>query len=120
MAAPPIGKYFAIIIAESGQKQLIYRSDAQRITEPGMPYFVQYETEQVLIDGEFWRLLSIADKIAAITGKSRILEPAGYLALSKCLEAYGKTFADDYMFFASRLNTAKARLCGFLALAGKE
>ena len=120
MAAPPVGKYFAIIIADSGQKQLIYRFDAQRITEPGMSYKVQYETEQVLIDGEFWRLLDTADKIAAVMGKTRALEPAGYLALSRCMEAYGNEFADNYLYFTARANTARARLCGFLALAEKE
>lgn len=120
MANPPLNKYFAIVIADSGQKQLLYRFDAQYITARGMPYQVQFETERVLIDGEFWKLLNIADKIAAITGKSRILEPAGYLVLSKCMEAYGREFADDYLYFASRLNTAKARLCGFLTLAKAE
>lgn len=120
MAAPPVGKYFALIIADSGQKQLIYRLDAQKIEIEGTPYLVQFETEQVLIDGEFWRLLGVADRIAAVMGKTRILEPAGYLALSKCLEVYGEGFADDYMYFAARIDTAKARLCGFLALAGKE
>ena len=120
MAAPPVGKHFAIIIADSGQKQLIYRLDAQRITHEGSPYSVQFETEQVLIDGEFWRLLGIADKIAAVMGKMRVLEPAGYLALSRCMETYGEAFADDYMYFTARIDTAKARLCGFLALAGKE
>lgn len=120
MAAPPVGKFFAIIVADSGQKQLIYRLDAQKVQCEGTPYFVQFETEQVLIDGEFWLLLGIADKIAAIVGKTRVLEPAGYLALSKCREAYGENFADDYMYFAARINTAKARLCGFLALAEKE
>ena len=117
MAAPPIDKHFAVIIADSGQKQLIYRLDAQKIEGGGTPYLVQYETEQVLIDGEFWRLLGIADKIAAVVGKSRVLEPAGYLTLSKCIETYGEAFADEYMYFAARIDTAKARLCGFLALA---
>lgn len=117
MAAPPIGKHFAIVIADSGQKQLIYRLEAQRITDPGTPYLVQFETEQVLIDGEFWRLLSVADKIAAVVGKMRVLEPANYLTLSKGLERYGDTFADDFDFFTSRIGTPQARLCGFLALA---
>lgn len=120
MAAPPIDKYFAVIIADSGQKQLIYRLDAQKVQSEGTPYLVQFETEQVLIDDEFWRLLGIADKIAAVVGKMRVLEPAGYLTLSKCIETYGEAFADDYMYFSARLDTAKTRLCGFLALADKE
>lgn len=120
MAAPPVGKYFAVIIADSGQKQLIYRLDAQKIEGGGTPYLVQYETEQVLIDGEFWGLLGVADKLATVVGKSRVLEPVGYLTLAKGMEMYGEGFADEYMFFAARLNTAKARLCGFLALAESE
>lgn len=120
MAAPPVGKYFAVVIADSGQKQLIYRLDAQKVQYEGMPYLVQFETEQVLIDNEFWRLLGIADKIAAVVGKTRVLEHAGYLALSKCREAYGEDFVYDYTYFAARVDTAKARLCGFLALAKKE
>lgn len=120
MANPPLDKYFAFIIADSGQKQLIYRFDAQRITASGLPYQVQFETERVLIDSEFWRLLGIADKIAAVMGKTRVLDPAGYLALSRCMEAHGEAFADDYAYFTARTNTAKARLCGFLASAGKE
>lgn len=120
MAHPPIRTHFAIIIADSGQKQLIYRLDAQYIEHGYTPYLVQFETEQVTIDAEFWHLLGIADKIASVIGKMRVLEPANYLALQKCLDAYGSTFADEYTYFTQRAETAKARLCGFLALANKE
>ena len=117
MARPPVGKYFAIIIADSGQKQLIYRLDAQRIDAPGAAYTVQFETEQVLIDGNFWRLLGITDRIAGAVGKTRVLEPPGYLALAKCLEKYGDGFIQDFDFFTARIDTPQARLCGFLALS---
>lgn len=120
MLHPPVGKRFAIIIADSGQKQLIYRLDAQRIERDGMTYTVQFETEQVLIDDEFWRLLSIADKLADVIGKTRILEPASYLTLSKCLDTYGDGFLDDFDFFSARIDTPAARLCGFLAMKKEE
>lgn len=120
MRHPPVGKRFAIVIADSGQKQLIYRLEAQRIERDGMPYLVQFETEQVLIDDEFWRMLGIADMLASVIGKTRILEPASYLTLSKCLEAYGDSFSDDFDFFSARIDTPKARLCGFLALKKEE
>lgn len=120
MERPPVGKRFAIIIADSGQKQLIYRLDAQRIERDGMPYTVQFETEHVLIDDEFWRMLGIADLLADVIGKTRILEPPSYLTLSKCLEAYGEDFLEDFDFFSARIDTPKARLCGFLALKKEE
>lgn len=120
MAHPPVGKLFAIIIADSGQKQLIYRLDAQVIPYENTPYLVQFETEQVLINAEFWTLLGIADRIASVVGKMRVLEPANYLYLQKCMDAYGESFAEDYLYFTQRAETAAARLCGFLALADKE
>lgn len=115
MDNPPIKKPFAVIIAESGQKQLIYRLEAQTIEERGAPYIVQYETEQVCIDGEFWEMLGIADKMALVLGKTKILDPPSYLTLSKCMREYGQEFFYQYSFFTSRVDTAKARLCGFLA-----
>jgi hypothetical protein len=36
------------------------------------------------------------------------------------MDAYGEDFAEDYLYFAQRAETATARLCGFLALADKE
>lgn len=120
MAHPPVEKKFAIIIADSGQKQLIYRLDAQFILSERTPYLVQFETEQVLINTEFWKLLGIADRIASVVGKMRVLEPANYLFLQKCMDTYGESFAEDYQYFTQRAETAAARLCGFLALADKE
>lgn len=120
MTHPPVEKKFAIIIADSGQKQLIYRLDAQFILSENTPYLVQFETEQVTIDAEFWHLLGIADKIASVVGKMRVLEPANYLFLQKCMDTYGESFAEDYQYFTQRAETAAARLCGFLALADKE
>lgn len=120
MAHPPVEKKFAIIIADSGQKQLIYRLDAQFILSESTPYLVQFETEQVLINTEFWKLLGIADRIASVVGKMRVLEPANYLFLQKCMDTYGESFAEDYQYFTQRAETAAARLCGFLALADKE
>lgn len=49
-------------VADSGQKQLIYRLDAQVIQSENTPYLVQFETEQVLINAEFWKQLGIADR----------------------------------------------------------
>lgn len=120
MAHPPVERKFAIIIADSGQKQLIYRLDAQFILSESTPYLVQFETEQVLINTEFWKLLGIADRIASVVGKMRVLEPANYLFLQKCMDTYGESFAEDYQYFTQRAETAAARLCGFLALADKE
>lgn len=120
MLNPPINTYFAFIIAESGQKQLIYRFDAQRILSADMPYEVQYEAERVIIDKTFWHMLRVADNLATLFGKSRVLDPVSYLTLSKYIEAYGGDAAEDCLFFASRLDTAQARLCGFLAMAEEK
>ena len=117
MANPPIGRDFAVVIADSGQKQLIYRLDTQRVSTAGTPYLIQFETEQVLVDADFWRMLGIADKIARVCGKTHVVEPPSYLTLAKCIERYGDGFVEEFEFFAARIDTPQARLCGFLALS---
>lgn len=116
MRNPPVGKKFAVVIADSGQKQLLYRLDVQTISADGDPYVAQFETEQVPIDTRFWELLRIADKIASVLGKTRVGDPENYLAMGKYIEAYGRESAGEYLHFTKLVDTPQGRLCGFLAL----
>lgn len=111
---PPLKKYFAIIIADSGQKQLIYRLQAQKIHSPETPFYVQFETRHVCINNKFWGLMNIANKISAIVGKSRVMDPLSYNDLSLYLERYGDEAYNEYMYFKQNIKTAECALSAWL------
>lgn len=111
---PPVNNYFAFVFSETGQKQLIYRLEAQKIQSKKDSFTVQYEEDQVTIDSSFWRLLDCADNIASLYGKKRLDEPVTFAITAKYLEVYSNL--DGLRYWQRNFDTPESRLCAFLAV----
>lgn len=114
LKAPPVGSHFACIIADSGQKQLIYRIDAQKIGKKEDPFYVQFETERTRIDKHFWSLLYIANRLSCVVGKSKVLNEPSYVDLMAYMQEYGDESYTEYDAFKKAIKTPECRLAAWL------
>jgi len=79
---------FAIILADSGKKQIIFRSP---VNFDRNLFIVQLEELRVLVDrSRFQEVLGLATCISAAIGKkSLLLEPAAFNNYRRCIELFG-------------------------------
>lgn len=82
---PPVPP-FAIILADSGKKQIIFRSP---VNHDRYHYVVQFEEEQIEVTPGFQSILVLATKISAAVGKKQMLEPNTFNVYRQCIDFFG-------------------------------
>lgn len=78
---------FAIVLSDSGKKQLIFRAP---VNYDVSNFIVQFEDDQVLVDIHEWkRILPIATKLSAAVGKKALLDPCNFNTCLSCINYFG-------------------------------
>lgn len=105
---------WCIVLATSGQKQLIYRAPVNHGAGP--PAALMLEDERVHYDTDALRdALDAASRVVACTGKPALAERPGFSIYRACADAYGTTEAAER--WSSYFGGPLGRLAGFLAPA---
>jgi len=112
-AVEPPEPPYALCIATSGQKQLLYRTpvclDANNCVLTLEAEIINY------VPGELYNALIVADRISAASGKVCLSEPVGVMMASRIMDYYsdGESLVDSWSAIQP---TPLGRLVAFLAL----
>jgi len=109
---------FAIVLADSGQKQIIFRCPVA-YDQDNFP--VLLEEEVIIVNIEHLKgYLEIATRLSAAVGKIALLEPNSINVVTRLFEYYGGSFESLYVSWLKIYRQPLARLAAWLCKNKEE